>query len=107
MTPETLVALKRSIHKWRKIVAGESGDHGSDDCALCVLHQHQFNCFGCPVSERVSNHYCRGTPYTYWVSGVNRLSGDAVRRVTDDRSRGLAQAELDFLISLLPPGEIA
>lgn len=84
MDPATLVALKGSIAKWEGIVAG--GPEG--DCPLCLMFFRgrpiEDICVGCPVMERTGRRMCRGTPY--W----------------DDTNPKQAQAELDFLKSLLP-----
>lgn len=95
MEPKTLTALRGSIDKWRAIVAGDSGDLGVRNCPLCAVF-YDVRCVGCPVSERSGAAGCVNTPYIAWAEEWDD------NRVTDDRSRTLAQAELDFLVSLLP-----
>lgn len=104
MSSDTLAALKGSITKWRAIVAGAGVDRGPDNCPLCQRFRDVTNgkvtCDGCPVAERAGEPGCQGTPYDAYESA--RLSGD----LSDEEMKPLAQAELDFLISLLSPGEI-
>lgn len=99
MPPGTLVALQLSIQKWEGIVAGTEVDRGADNCALCAAFTHPY-CRGCPVRKAVANWGCEDTPYEEW----NRLtrSQGHVRKAETDAQRAAAQAELDFLKSLLP-----
>jgi hypothetical protein len=101
MNAKTLKALRGSIAKWEAIVASEGSDHGIDNCPLCQMFRivigfktisFKTNCDGCPVKARTGHDGCRGTPYDEWDSGV----ADTPELVA------LAQAELDFLKSLLP-----
>jgi hypothetical protein len=112
MDDETLAALKGSIAKWEGIVAGTAADQGERNCPLC----QQFpspTCNGCPVKERTGRSNCSGTPYHgEWmrlsepdVRGCGCGSCKGERIALTDVGRAAAQAELDFLISLLPPGE--
>lgn len=94
MNKRTLTALQGSITKWTKIVAGTTTDLGSDNCPLCK----EFPlCHECPVMKRTRMDECRNTPYIEWESefGINS-------RARSKRAKELAQAELDFLKSLLP-----
>jgi hypothetical protein len=102
MDEATEIALRKSIEKWEQIVAGTGIDKGKYNCALCLKFAY-FNpcdpkrpaennveslscCKGCPVDD-VSNLGCGDTPYDDWEN---------------DDTRENAQAELDFLKSLLP-----
>lgn len=111
MTPETLTALRGSIVKWRGIVAGTTEDMGTENCPLCALfYGDHGTCVGCPVSEATSATCCGGTPYDrwsdYWApSAESNWDLKHVPLEQLDEIRALAQAELDFLISLLPKGE--
>src|SRR5947209_6256825 len=49
MEAATLQALKGSIAKWEKIVAGTGADGGRADCPLCSLF-YEYDCAGCPVA---------------------------------------------------------
>ena len=100
MDAETLEALKGSIAKWEAIVAGTMEDEGVDNCPLCQRFHACFRtlpgecCQGCPV-DAFSGRGCAKTPYVDWGQfGVDKVS--------TDEHRAAAQAELDFLKSLLP-----
>lgn len=103
MDEQTLTALQGSIKKWERVVNG-GGDHGWQDCPLCDLFYFQNRedeCDGCPVAARAGKPACSGTPYTAWVKYAWKPDrGDGM--VFDEKSKQLAQAELDFLKSLLP-----
>jgi hypothetical protein len=109
MDARTLTALKASIKHWEENVAAETPDEASTraiDCALC----NEFDwdaCVGCPVMERAGVRLCRRTPYprafdahAVWQWNPNSESHKLVWRKA-------AQAELDFLKSLLPAKEAA
>jgi hypothetical protein len=98
MNPKTLTALRGSIKKWRGIVAGKIIDGGVGDCPLCKLfRQTNDGCSGCPVAAAADN-FCRKTPYSYW-----EREGRGFGHTADTPLRKrLAQAELNFLIGLLP-----
>lgn len=92
MSPETLEALKGSIEKWRKIVEKIGEDHGTQNCPLCRLFHSDYReeddcCAGCPVHEHTELSLCMGTPYDNY---------------TENPSTKNANAELEFLRSLLP-----
>lgn len=112
MDEKTRAALEASIQHWRENVNAASPDgvsvHGKD-CALCRVFLDSGNCAGCPVRRASGKKLCRGTPYVAAVSarakwaaafwrGDHAASLDARRK----QWRAAAQAELDFLISLLP-----
>lgn len=88
MAPEVLEALRGSIKKWEGIVAGTTRDEGGRNCPLCQMFVHgkAATCRGCPVRTRTGKSSCDGTPYYYYEHGDTQT----------------AQAELDFLKSLLP-----
>lgn len=97
MDTETLAALRGSIAKWRAIVEGTGEDKGIDNCPLCLKFNSRYpaknlGCNGCPVYQRTGQDSCSGTPYDEYLSD---------KRGTTE----LAQAELDFLISLLPEAD--
>lgn len=95
MNANTLEALKGSIAKWEAIVAGTGIDEGDKNCPLC---QAFANCDGCPVAEMTEQYACEGTPYYKFRSALDEFPGKAVTK----KQKKLAQAELDFLRSLLP-----
>lgn len=96
MDAKTLIALRGSIAKWEGIVQGTVKDEGPDNCPLCLLFYND-DCEGCPVSEATGETCCDDSPYPiYWGIANGQRDGDPV---------AAAQAELDFLKSLLPPEE--
>lgn len=99
MTDKTLEALKGSIAKWKTIVKGIGIDQGPNNCPLCDLF-YEDRCEGCPVSDKTGRDACSGTPYTPWANQAH-YSNDGYE-VRTDKHKALAQAELDFLKSLLP-----
>lgn len=105
MDAKTKDALLASIRKWEEIVAGTGTDLGMDNCALCQMFavddDPEDPCGGCPVKEKTGRSSCHESPY------VEFRRGSTNGRVTDTRSKALAQAELDFLRSLLPESDPA
>ena len=107
MTETALTALQGSVEKWQDIVKGIGEDKGPINCPLCIVFNNcdpyteivGLGCVGCPVMEKSGATGCNNTPYEAW--DMYRVdSGE--QTVTDQESKDLAQAELDFLISLLP-----
>jgi hypothetical protein len=106
MNAETLEALKGSIRKWESIVNDDGKDKGADNCDLCQLF-YGDECCGCPICLKTGEIYCRETPHDQWVNhGENEFIDKEYFKVFDDKSKELAQAELDFLKSLLPNEDI-
>ena len=100
MDAKTLTALEKSIAKWERVVAGQEGDMGALNCALCLAFPGS-KCIGCPVSEFTGLSRCVGTPYETW--SVLMMDRYAEQRVPESQEElAAAQAELDFLRSLLP-----
>ena len=100
MTPIALKALKGSIRKWQRIVAGDGHDEGNDNCPLCKVYFDR-NCKGCPVAKATGEIQCGGTPYDDDWDGGAIFTG-----VADTDERILAAAkELRFLKSLLPQNQ--
>ena len=113
MNEQTLKALKGSIKKWEKIVAGKGIDTGYKNCPLCKLFNSGKDCDdACPIKLQTGISGCDGTPYEEWCDHqyyIYIIDQDRkTRRVFKIRPdcKRLAQAELDFLISLLPEGEV-
>ena len=112
MDARTLEALKASICHWRDNVAAETPYQlrlGADFCALCELFNplRPNKCEGCPVSEDTGVSKCQASPYGAAVDAKWLWQGTPDDPAARDRWRAAAQAELDFLISLLPEGETA
>lgn len=108
LTEEALGALRGSIAKWEAIVAGNGHDSGSDNCPLCEVFRERYDeydereCYGCPVAKAVHDEGCNKTPYEAWSSHQWDKKGHMPFMATTEEEKRLAQAELDFLISLLP-----
>ena len=102
MDEATLAALRGSIAKWEAIVDGTGVDKGSDNCPLCHLFIDMASiddeCEKCPVMLETGLYSCKGTPYvTQWLQ-----VGDFDISAKTPQQKAAAQAELDFLKSLLP-----
>ncbi len=105
MNKETLVALKGSIRKWERIVAGKGIDLGTENCPLCKLF-YKKGCIGCPVKEETGFNWCFLTPYDEWLLHHELEHGKPViLKVKCDTCKKLAERELKFLKSLLPKME--
>lgn len=106
MDNETLKALRGSIAKWEAIVAGTETDKGAENCPLCQMFSPTYErlpdrCAGCPVRDETGIRGCVGSPYDTYSDlsdELNPESSDADRAAV----KAAAQAELDFLKSLLP-----
>lgn len=112
MNSEALTALQLSISKWEAIVNNAGYDEGTRNCALCaafvdkgdgiVDSPTEFDCLGCPVAAVTKAPMCDHTPYQEWAKYQTRHEKRFPSKVFDQGSQELAQAELDFLKSLLP-----
>lgn len=101
MNRKTLRALKGSIKKWEKIATGKGIDQGSRDCPLCQLPNN--NCDSvCPVNGCMDSPWYDWQQHQTWFHGVkeDRKTHRVFKGCPD--CKPLAQAELDFLKSLLP-----
>lgn len=110
MDEKTLEALKASIRHWEENVAAETVDKAStfaEDCELCEEFQltAMGGCPDCPVMIATGFPFCRQTPYWKAVASYDFWGCDPHNAESRDAFRKAAQAELDFLRSLLPPGE--
>lgn len=105
MDAETENALRGSIAKWEAIVAGTDIDKGPVNCPLCQMFM-QNECEGCPVAIASEATCCDNTPYEMFSAVAERVSADkdwrTFSRATSPEAKAAAQAELDFLKSLLP-----
>ena len=61
MEARTLKALRGSIEKWKRILAGEP-DNGIADCPLCGLF-FAYGCSGCPAGL---GRFCCDDHYYKW-----------------------------------------
>ena len=101
MNAKTLEALRGSILKWERIVAGTGKDLGWTNCPLCLLFFLNSRllpgqgCDGCPVREKTGLDDCKGTPYwEFWPYHADEILSPVAKK--------RAQEELDFLRFLLP-----
>lgn len=119
MDTKTLDALRGSIQKWRDILDGTDQDEGAQNCPLCKEFYDRTNpddpeddaeCFGCPVRNATGEPACAGSPYKDWMEALDAEAdgrtpwSELCRRADTPAKRTAAQAELDFLTSLLPDG---
>ena len=110
-----LKALRGSIKKWEKIVAGTGKDEASDNCPICILVQE--NCHQCPVASFVAENKgdramyddeggamydCADTPYNAWNQHSCDKCLEREGYAVCKESKGLAKRELNFLRSMLP-----
>ena len=104
MDKETEAALRESIKHWEENVAGETPDDvclGTEHCALCEKYFLRPNCSGCPVSSRTGFGNCDATPYEAAADAFECWESTEAKP-EKLKWRVAAQAELDFLKSLLP-----
>lgn len=88
MDEKVLQGLKDAIALWEKRAKGESGE---GLCPLCLVCN---GCDDCPVYKHTGKAGCDDTPFWDYAGAEN-----------PEEARRFAQAELDFLRSLLPDGE--
>lgn len=121
MDVETEKAVRGSILKWKKIIAGTGVDEGTHNCPLCEKFINRLTagaqCPECPVQERASEkrllqqHLCRNTPYAALIEHQEEddscsLVFEGMELLIDcPRCLVLAKEELTFLKSLLEPRE--
>ncbi len=104
MDEKTLKALKASIRHWRANVRAIMPDQASvseSDCVLCAQFISNSGCNGCPVKQRTGRMFCQRSPYMAARNAYLRWCGDDSLE-NRRKWRKQAQAELDFLRSLLP-----
>lgn len=110
MDARTLKALKASIAKWQRNVAakipGEAKTQ-AQDCPLCKLF-FDDHCKGCPVAAGTGMGCCGDSPYEPAMDAWYDWRNAVWEERDDEEERRLAwaeaaQAEVDFLKSLLPP----
>jgi hypothetical protein len=102
MTPETLIALQKSIAHWERLASGnrlEGESVTATECALCELfNTNESSCDGCPVKEATGKPLCMESPY---VAACHTKS-DASEGLDSVSFRHAAMKELEFLVELLP-----
>jgi hypothetical protein len=96
---DTRLALETSILHWTRYAEGHGkleGFPNSRNCALCKLFLDK-DCVNCPVFLTTNYRLCQGSPYEDTVLALL----DSVETYTDRKFLIAAQAELDFLQSIL------
>lgn len=110
MRKATVTALKKSIATWERRATGECIKPGEDNCALCNRFDPEDIMDPCALP---SEDRC---PVDIYTSGNGCITAKAFRAYLDAydmvldkpafakraKARKLAQAEVDFLKSLLP-----
>lgn len=106
MTPETIKAIKESIAKWDIICHGMIAERGKLTCPLCEMYITNERCTDCPITMHTKYPWCHLTPYKdfydefrYSPSRRNRF---IVNAVNVPAACDAAEAEVEFMISLLP-----
>ena len=103
MEPQVLMALKNAIGKWELIVISQGVDDGRKNCPLCDLFGISCVSNGvvCPAGIE-----CHETPYYKWnLHHAFQHNQRIPLSIQCPDCKVLAQAELDFLKSLLPKEE--
>lgn len=95
MKSEVAELLEGSIQKWTDIIETGKEERGNEDCPLCEL-----DCDVCPVAQETGQNYCNDTPYNDWMTHHTRVHYRYERTIRCDKCRQIAQAMLDFLVSL-------
>ena len=110
MTKKALVALKESIQHWERLVSGDrligeipNGEH----CSLCtsfyntslIVGDADSLCVGCPIKDHTGTSVCFNTPYREVLDTITDYSA---RQLNKKKFKKAAEAELEFLKSLLP-----
>ena len=103
MDAKTLTPLEESIAHWERIRDGKEPELGVANCALCKSFI-SGGCVGCPVREFSGKPGCEGTPYVVWAH-LTEVPNKLYRIAETPEEIAAAQAELDFLRSLLPKEE--
>jgi len=98
--------IHQSIQKWncKAMDASHIPEDYSDDvgeCPLCDVYFYQsIVCNGCPISKTTKIYGCIATPYIQWASEKSPFY--LHRWSTSPKSLDAIEAEIEFLISLLP-----
>lgn len=105
MTPKVREALEASIKHWEKnrdVLTPSDVSYSPENCALCQLffYGHPNRCIGCPIRGRTGRPLCEDTPYEDAVNARNDWKNGYA---SQEDFQAAAQAEVDFLKSLLPP----
>jgi hypothetical protein len=97
MSPEIYNALVASVEKWKRNAEGLASQATifSKDCPLCVIFlESKGSCRGCPV-EQAGFDGCLNSPW--------KQAFIAWKLNDDEAWPAAARAEVEFLVSLIPP----
>lgn len=98
MEQEVIAAIHKSImDKWDPICMGYKADAGSGDCALCHLFEQ---CWMCPFDG-----VCDTGEYHFWRGHLRKAHLCGRKRICCPTCAERAEAVLEKLVTLLPPGE--
>lgn len=112
MSPETAVALEKSIIHWMKNARAKihtGTEIFCDSCALCkqfvanVEVPTKGDCDGCPVKIRTSRRNCERTPYYRARKAWFKWGDDPLDMERRDAFREECAREIAFLKSLRDP----
>lgn len=90
--------LEASIKHWERVVEDPDEPVGRTHCALCMEYNNnslgdvKYDCIECPVMIRTGSQFCFDTPWMKYDKCAHNEQ--------EPEREQLAQAELDFLISL-------
>ena len=107
MNSKTLAALQESIKHWQRALNDSGESLGPHSCALCKIYfpwqRPGTGCGSCPVKEKTGKDLCDDSPYLAASEAQDLVfeKTDPDDRLENARKQAI-QAELDFLISLLP-----
>lgn len=100
----TKQAILDSIARWEKRLDGKPDTPSVQECPLCHVfyRRHKINCRGCPIELAVGKSKCAGTPCEPYDELAYVLEkGREPTETEKAKLIDLAQAEIDFLKSLL------
>lgn len=109
-TQEEIQATRESIAKWeahRDTINPETVELGMTTCPLCILCEVKYddytsvNCDECPIKRKTSYPGCSYTPYLDAVITLRTWIRNPGSRCVRQAWRNAAQAEIDFLQSIL------
>jgi hypothetical protein len=105
MDAKTLEALKGSIAHWERVRDGVEPSEGALNCDLCKAFPRCDD--GCPVAAKTGRIDCQNTPYWNFCHAAEHTEeGESYQMwARSDTAKAAAQAELDFLRSLLPDAD--
>lgn len=83
----TIIDLgRRASKKWRRIVAGETSDCGTSDCAYCTqfYRPEKYKCKGCPIEFFTKKARCLASPYYDYTNRPTVLNAMVMKNFIDE-----------------------